>query len=107
MCQSARPTRVPHPSILPAAPAQGPRLAACVIVAVLTFACYSATMLPGFDFGDTAAFQTAVGDRRVTPRQAYPLYYAFGNAVYAVAGGEPAHSLGMTSALACGAACGA
>ena len=98
---------MPHPSILPAAPAQGPRLAACVIVAALTFACYSATLLPGLDFGDTAAYQSAVGDWRLTPRQAYPLYYAIANTIFAVAGGEPAHSLNMTSALAGGAACGA
>ncbi len=88
--------------ILPAAPAQGPRLAACVLVAALTFACYSATLLPGVDFGDTAAYQSAVGDWRLTPRQAYPLYYAIANTVFAVTGGEPAHSLNLTSALAGG-----
>jgi Protein of unknown function (DUF2723) len=98
---------VPHPTILPAVPAQGPRLAACFIVAALTFACYSATLLPGLDFGDTAAYQTAVGDWRLTPRQAYPLYYAIANTIFAVTGGEPAHSLNLTSALAGGAACGA
>ncbi len=78
-----------------------------LIVAALTFACYSATLLPGLDFGDTAAYQSAVGDWRLTPRQAYPLYYAIANTIFAVTGGEPAHSLNLTSALAGAAACGA
>ena len=103
----ARPIRVPDPSLLPAAPARGQRLAACAVVTALTFACYHGTLLPGLDFGDTAAYQAAVGDWRLTPRQAYPLYYAFANTVFAVTGGDPAHSLNLTSALAGGAACGA
>ena len=98
---------MPHSSFLPAAPAPGPRLAACALVAALTFACYHATLLPGLDFGDTAAYQAAVGDWRLTPRQAYPLYYAIANTIFAFTGGEPAHSLNLTSALAGGAACGA
>ena len=74
---------------------------------MLTFACYHATLLPGLDFGDTAAYQSSVGDWRLTPRQAYPLYYAIANTVHAALGGEPARSLNLTSALAGGAACGA
>ena len=103
----ARLTRVPESSFLPAAPARRSRLAACAIVAALTFTCYCGTLLPGLDFGDTAAYQAAVGDWRLTPRQAYPLYYAVANTVFAISGGAPAHSLNLTSALAGGAACGA
>jgi hypothetical protein len=98
---------VPEPSFLPAAPARRPRLAACAIVAALTFTCYYATLLPGLDFGDTGAYQAAVGTWRLTPRQAYPLYYAVANTVFVVTGGAPAHSLNLTSALAGSAACGA
>ena len=98
---------MPPSSTLPAPPAPGIRLAACLGVAALTFACYRATLLPGLDFGDTAAYQSSVGDWRLTPRQAYPLYYAIANTVFAVTGGEPAHSLNLTSALAGAAACGA
>lgn len=98
---------MPDPSLLPAAPARPVRLAACAVVAALTFACYYQTLLPGLDFGDTAAYQAAVGEWRLTPRQAYPLYYALANTLFAVTGGEPARSLNLTSALAGAAACGA
>ena len=74
---------------------------------MVTFAVYHATLLPGLDFGDTAAYQSAVGEWRLTPRQAYPLYYAIANTVHAAIGGDPARSLNLTSALAGGAACGA
>src|SRR6476619_247120 len=92
------PLRVREPSILPVAPPPGPRLVACALVAILAFACYHATLLPGLDFGDTAAYQASVGDWRLTPRQAYPLYYAIANTVHAIGGGSPAHSLNLTSA---------
>jgi len=82
-------------------------VAACAIVAALTFTCYYGTLLPGLDFGDTAAYQASVGTWRLTPRQAYPLYYAVANTVFAVTGGAPARSLNLTSALAGAAACGA
>jgi hypothetical protein len=98
---------VPRSSILPAPPAPGIRLVACLGVAALTFACYFATLLPGLDFGDTAAYQSSIGSWRLTPRQAYPLYYAIANTVFAVTGGEPARSLNLTSALAGAVACGA
>jgi hypothetical protein len=100
-------TRVPEPFFLPAPPARRSRLVACAVVAAFTFTCYYATLLPGLDFGDTAAYQAAVGNWRLTPRQAYPLYYAIANTIFAATGGTPAHSLNLTSALAGGAACGA
>jgi hypothetical protein len=83
------------------------RLAASAAVAAVAFACYYATLLPGLDFGDTAAYQAAVGDWRLTPRQAYPLYFAIANLSFLVTGGEPAWSLNMTSALMGALACGA
>src|SRR5207248_1686138 len=49
------------------------------LVALLALACYQATLLPGLDFGDSASFQSGVGFLTLTPRQAYPLYYALGN----------------------------
>ncbi len=101
------PNRVPDSTFLPAAPARASRLAACAVVAALTFGCYYRTLLPGLDFGDTAAYQSAVGHWQLTPRQAYPLYYAVANSVFAVTGGDRAHSLNLTSALAGAAACGA
>lgn len=98
---------MPEPSFLPAAPARRSRLTACAVVAAFTFACYYGTLLPGLDFGDTAAYQAAVGNWRLTPRQAYPLYFAIANSIFAVSGGSPAYSLNLTSALAGGAACAA
>lgn len=98
---------MPDLTLLPAAPARAHRLIACVLVTACTFACYHGTLLPGLDFGDTAAYQASVGDWRLTPRQAYPLYFAIANTVFAAVGGDPARSLNLTSALAGAAACGA
>ena len=82
-------------------------LVAAVITASLSaLVVYRATMLPGLDFGDTAAFQDTGGEIDITPRQAYPLYYAVGWAVVHAAGGEPAYGMNLSSVL-CGAlACG-
>lgn len=85
----------------------GLRLAASATVAVVAFVCYHATLLPGLDFGDTAAYQAAVGDWRLTPRQAYPLYFGIANLLFLVTGGEPAWSLNLTSAVMGALACGA
>ena len=71
-----------------------------------TFAAYRATLLPGFDFGDTAALQAAGRDPNLTPRQAYPLYYGLGQLVVRIVGGEPAYGMNVASALAAAAACG-
>ncbi len=98
---------MPDPTLLPAAPARAHRLIACALVAAIAVVCYHRTLLPGLDFGDTAAYQASVGDWRLTPRQAYPLYYAIANTVHAAVGGEPAYSLNLTSALAGAAACAA
>ena len=61
-------------------------------VALGAFLLYHATLLPGFDLGDTASFQTMGGLTKITPRDAYPLYYSlalpvvpfFSNQAYAM-----------------------
>jgi len=92
--------------LLPPAPPTDRRVVVSVLVAVLAFAAYHATLLPSLDFGDTAAYQGAVGQWRLTPRQAYPLYYLLANALFAFTGGEPARALNLLSAIAGAAACG-
>ena len=49
---------------------------AALLVAGAAFALYRATMLPGFDLGDSASFQVMVGSPIITPRDGYPLYFA-------------------------------
>jgi hypothetical protein len=79
---------------------------AALIVALIAFALYRATLLPGVDFGDTGSFQTMVGSPLITPRDGYPLYFALGAAVLRVTGAEPAHALNLASAIEAAAACG-
>ena len=66
---------------------------------LVAFVCYWRTLLPGLDFGDTASFQTGVGSLTLTPRQAYPLYYALGNLVAWLDPREPAHAMNLASAI--------
>ena len=68
-------------------------------MAVFAFLLYRSTLLPGVDFGDTGSFQAAVGDLNLSPRQAYPLYFALGNLTAWLAGGEPAFGLNLFSAV--------
>ena len=56
-------------------------------------------MLPGLDLGDSASFQTAVGYLTLTPRQAYPLYYALGNVFAWIFPSEPAWAANLASAV--------
>lgn len=67
--------------------------------AVIAFVCYYATLLPGLDLGDSASFQTVVGSLWLTPRQAYPLYYALGNVFVWLYPGEPARAVNLASAV--------
>jgi hypothetical protein len=97
---------VPDSPLLPNAPPADRRVVVSALVAVLAFSAYRATLLPSLDFGDTAAYQGAVGEWRLTPRQAYPLYYLLANSLFAMIGGEPARALNLLSALAGAAACG-
>jgi hypothetical protein len=70
-----------------------------LLVFVVALAVYRTTLLPGLDFGDTAAFQHAAGDLDLTPRQAYPLYFGLSNLVVALAGGGPAFGMNLASAV--------
>jgi len=79
---------------------------AAIVVALIAFALYRATLLPGVDFGDTGSLQTTVGTTFVTPRDGYPLYFALGNIVLWLTGAEPAHALNLASAIEAAAACG-
>jgi hypothetical protein len=79
---------------------------AVVLTSVLALVVYRSTMLPGFDFGDTAGFQDTGGESEVTPRQAYPLYYAVGWLVVHAAGEDPAYGMNLSSVLCAAIACG-
>ncbi|HZR24889.1 MAG TPA: DUF2723 domain-containing protein [Vicinamibacterales bacterium] len=82
------------------------RLLASVAVALVAFVLYHATLLPGFDFGDTGSFQTIVGSSEITPRDAYPLYFAIGGAFVHVTGLDHAFALNLLSAIEGAAASG-
>jgi hypothetical protein len=79
--------------------------AAAAGVALLSFFLYHATLLPGLDFGDTPSFQVMGGERAITPRDGYPLYFAIGS-VFVRAAGDPAHGLNLASAVEAAAASG-
>ncbi len=99
------PASRPHPA---ASGASSPRTDALLslAVALVAFGLYYSTLLPGLDFGDTAAFQDAGGAVDVTPRQGYPLYFALGNVVVWAIGREPAYGMNLASAIAAAMACG-
>ena len=80
------------------------RAAAAIAVGLAAFWIYQATLLPGFDFGDTGSFQATVGSPIITPRDGYPLYFAIGNAFVRATGLEPARALNLASAIEGGAA---
>jgi hypothetical protein len=75
-------------------------------LAAVAFLCYYATLLSGLDLGDSASFQTGVGFLTVSPRQAYPLYYALGNVFVWLHPGEPARAANLASAVYGAAAVG-
>jgi hypothetical protein len=77
-----------------------------IAVTAVAFALYRATLLPGFDFGDTASFQTMAGSPLITPRDGYPLYFAVSAAFRRAGGGDPAYGLNLASAVAAAIACG-
>ena len=79
---------------------------AAVCIALAAWALYRATLLPGFDFGDTGSLQTTVGSTLITPRVGYPLYFAVANLWLHVVGGDPARALNLASAVAAALACG-
>ena len=83
-----------------------PRAVAAVFVALVALALYRATMLPGFDFGDTGSFQATVGSPLITPRDGYPLYFAIGQLFLWATRAEPAHALNLASVITAAVACG-
>jgi hypothetical protein len=96
---------------VPSLPRNAPRAelltgVAAVGVAVFAWALYRATLLPGFDFGDTGSLQTTAGSTLITPRVGYPLYFAIANWWLEVVGGDPAHALNLASAAEAALACG-
>ena len=82
------------------------RIWAAIVVAGVAFALYRATLLPGFDFGDTGFLQATVGELDLTPRNGYPLYFAIGNLFLWTTHAEPAHALNLASAVEGAVACG-
>jgi hypothetical protein len=82
------------------------RIAAAIIVGAAAFALYHATLLPGFDFGDTGSFQTTVGSAVITARDGYPLYFALGRLFLWLTRAEPAYALNLASAAQAAVACG-
>src|SRR5438309_11239543 len=82
------------------------RALSAVGVAGLAFALYHATLLPGFDFGDTGFFQTTVGSPTLTPRDGYPLYFGIGALFLRATGGEAARTLNLAAAVEGAIACG-
>jgi hypothetical protein len=82
------------------------RTAAALVVSAAAFALYHATLLPGFDFGDTGSFQTAVGSAAITARDGYPLYFAIGQIFLWLTQAEPAYALNLASAVQAAVACG-
>ena len=67
-------------------------------VALLAFALYHATLLPGLDFGDTPSFQVMGGEAVITPRDGYPLYFGVGS-LFVRLTGDRAHGLNLASAV--------
>jgi hypothetical protein len=80
--------------------------AAAVLAAIAAAALYSATRLPDFDFGDTASFQVMAGSPVITPRDAYPLYFAVGRLFTWMIPARPAAALNLASAVEGAIACG-
>jgi hypothetical protein len=80
--------------------------AAALAVTTLSFVLYRATMMPGVELGDSASFQVMVGSPVITPRDAYPLYFAIADVVHWLSGAAPARALNLTSVIEGALACG-
>ncbi len=74
-------------------------------LALVVFLVYRATLLPDFDLGDTASFQTMGGEPIITPRDGYPLYYALAQLIVLCFDNQ-AYAMNLLSALAGALACG-
>ena len=87
------------------APGRGRWPAACG-AALIAFGLYYSTLLPDFDLGDSASFQTMAGSPVITPRDGYPLYYAVLGVFTQVSPGSPARGANLASSAAAAAAVG-
>ena len=67
-------------------------------MAIAAFLRYRATLLPGFDFGDTPSFQVMSGEQVITPRDGYPLYFAIGR-LFTLVDRDRAHAMNLASAV--------
>ena len=76
------------------------------MVGLTAFALYRSTLLPGVDFGDTGSLQATVGSLIITPRTAYPLYFAISRAFLLLMPSDPAYALNLGSAIEGAVACG-
>ena len=76
-----------------------------LLLGLAAFGLYRATLLPGFDFGDTGHLQTTVGLPFITPRAGYPLYFAIGKLAVHLTNAEPARALNLASAIEAAIAC--
>ncbi len=81
------------------------RATAAAVVALGAFLLYRATLLPDFDLGDTASFQTMGGLPKITPRDAYPLYYAIARPIVPLFDNH-AYAMNLLSAVEAALACG-
>jgi hypothetical protein len=81
------------------------RATAAAVVALGAFLLYRATLLPDFDLGDTASFQTMGGLPKITPRDAYPLYYAIARPIVPLFDNH-AYAMNLLSAVVAALACG-
>ena len=82
------------------------RAIAATGVTAIAFTLYHATLLPGFDFGDTGFLQATVSSATLTPRDGYPLYFAIGKVFLWLTRAEPARALNLASAVEAALACG-
>ena len=82
------------------------RLLSAFMVGLAAFALYRSTLLPGVDFGDTGSLQATVGSPIITPRTAYPLYFAISRAFLLLTPNDPAYALNLGSAVEGAVACG-
>jgi len=81
-------------------------LLSALAVAFAAFALYRSALLPDFDLGDTGSLQTTVSSPYITPREAYPLYFALAKAFVRLTRKEPAAALNLASAVEAAVACG-
>ncbi len=81
------------------------RAAGAILIAALALLLYRSTLLPGLDFGDTPSFQIMAGSPVVTPRDAYPLYFAIARPFVWTLGDDRAHALNLASAVEAAATC--